>query len=271
MSGSAAVNFKFEARSGQAYEQMMGRWSRILAPLFIQFSEIADGDRILDVGCGTGSLTFALPAAANVARVAAIDRSDVYVEYARSRNTDPRISIEQSDASVLPFADDSFDRALSMLVLQFIPEPERVLAEMRRVVRSGGTLAAAVWDSYGGMPHQRMMWDTAAVLDPEAKPPRSLLRPIISSTGLADIWRQGGLRNVEQTSVTIRNEFANFDDYWQPYTTGEGGAPSQYIGSLSEPKRVQLKEHLRRAYESNHPDGPRSFIMVAWACKGIVP
>lgn len=271
MSGSAAVNFKFEARSGQAYEQMMGRWSQILAPLFIKFSGIADGDRILDVGCGTGSLTFGLPAAANVARVAAIDRSDVYVEYARSRNADPRISIEQADASALPFADDCFDRALSMLVLQFMPEPERAVAEMRRVVRSGGTVAAAVWDSYGGMPHQRMMWDTAAVLDPDAKPPRSLLRPVTSSAGLADIWRQGGLRDVGQTSLTIRNEFANFEDYWQPYTTGEGGAPSQYISSLLEPKRVQLKEHLRRAYESNLPDGPRSFIMVAWACKGIVP
>jgi hypothetical protein len=87
----------------------------------------------------------------------------------------------------------------------------------------------------------------------------------------ADIWRQGGLRDVEQTSLTIRNEFANFEDYWQPYTTGEGGVPSQYISSLLEPKCVQLKEHLRRAYESNLPDGPRSFIMVAWACKGIVP
>ena len=93
MSKSAVVNFEFEARSGQAYEQMMGRWSRILAPLFIQFSGIADGDRVLDVGCGTGSLTFVLPAAANVDQVAAIDRSDVYVEYARFRNTDPRISI----------------------------------------------------------------------------------------------------------------------------------------------------------------------------------
>src|SRR3954453_18177033 len=132
----------FPAHSGDAYEQVMGRWSRRLAPPLIRFGGLADGDRVLDVGCGTGSLTFALPKMAKIAAVTGIDQSKFYVDYAHARNTDPRITIAQADARALPFADNSFGRAFSMLVLQFIPDVGRAVAEMHRVVQPGGTVTA---------------------------------------------------------------------------------------------------------------------------------
>src|ERR1700694_4379362 len=127
----------FHARNADAYEQFMGRWSRRLARPFIAFAGLADGERILDVGCGTGSLTFALAKAANLAKIAAIDDSEIYLDAARAKNKDPRISFERADACALPFEDACFDRAMSLLVLHFIPETERAVGEMYRVGRPG--------------------------------------------------------------------------------------------------------------------------------------
>jgi SAM-dependent methyltransferase len=164
---AAAAGFQ----NAEGYEKVMGRWSRRLAPLLIRFGGLSDGDRVLDVGCGTGSLTFTLPEIANVAGVTGIDLTEPYVEFARARNTDQRISFQQADARVLPFEENSFDRAFSMLVLQFIPDAARPVAEMCRVVRPSGTVTAAVWDVYGGNPHTRMIWDIATVLDPSLERP----------------------------------------------------------------------------------------------------
>src|SRR5262249_40604606 len=149
---------------------------RRLAPLLIRFGGLSDGDRVLDVGCGTGSLTFTLPEIANVATVTGIDLTEGFVEFARARNKDPRINFDQGDARVLTFADNSFDRAFSMLVLQFIPDAARAVAEMCRIVKPGGTVTAAVWDAHGGTPHTRMVWDIAATLDPSIE--RPLFRPL---------------------------------------------------------------------------------------------
>lgn len=260
----------FAARNGDAYERIMGRWSRRLAPLLIRFGGLTDGDRVLDVGCGTANLSLALPEQANVAAVSGIDQADVYVAYARSRTSDPRFSFQQADARALPFPDASFDRAFSMLVLQFIPDADRAVAEMRRVVRPGGSVTAAVWDLFGGTPHLRLMWDTAAMLDPSATQPRSLFRYLSAPDELATLWRRLGLHDVEQTSLTIRMDFASFEDYWQPFTTGEGGT-GEFMASLTDAMRESLREHVRHGYLSNRPDGPRSFTATAWACRGTVP
>jgi ubiquinone/menaquinone biosynthesis C-methylase UbiE len=260
----------FEAHDPEAYERIMGRWSRRLAPLLIRFGGLADGDRVLDVGCGTGNLSFALPEVANVAAVTGIDQAAVYVAFARRRADGPRFSFEQADARALAFPDASFDRAYSMLVLQFIPDAERAVAEMARVVRPGGTVTAAVWDSFGGTPHLRLLWDTAAVLDPTAERPRALFRSLSAPDEMAAMWRRLGLREVEQTSLTIRMDFASFDDYWRPFTTGEGGTGA-FMASLSDAQRARLRDHVQRGYVANRPDGPRSFTATAWACRGTVP
>jgi len=255
-------------QNAEAYEQIMGRWSRRLAPLLIRFGGLSDGDRVLDVGCGTGSLVFALSKIANVAEASGVDLVEPYVAFASAKNTDPRITFKQADACALPFRDNSFDRAFSMLVLQFIPDGSRAVAEMRRVVRPGGTITAAVWDEYSGLPHFRMLVDTAAVLDPSIE--RPLFRPLNAPDEMATLWRELGLLDVEQSSLVIRMEFASFDDYWLPFTKGEG-PPGQIVSKFSETARAELIDHLRRAYLANRPEGPRSFACVAWACRGTVP
>jgi len=260
---AAAAGFQ----NPEAYEKAMGRWSRRLAPLLIQFGGLADGDRVLDVGCGTGSLTFALPRIASIASVTGIDLTDAYVEFSRAQNSDPRITFQAADARALPFEDNSFDRAFSMLVLQFIPDAARAVAELRRVVRPGGTVTAAVWDSYGGMPHMRMVWDIAAVLD--ALIEGYFFRPLSQPNEMANVWRDLGFVDVEQTSLLIRMEFSGFDDYWLPLTSE--GPLAQFVAGLSPTARTTLTEHVRRAYVANLPDGPRSFASVAWACRGTVP
>jgi SAM-dependent methyltransferase len=201
----------FPAQDAAAYEQVMGRWSRRLAPLLIEFGGLGDGDRVLDVGCGTGSLSYALPEAANVAAVTGIDQAEAFLEFARKRSADPRFTFRHADARALPFADCSFDRAYSMLVLQFIPDVEHAVAEMRRVVCPGGRVTAAVWNTFGGMPWIRLLWDTASVLDPTAERPRTLFSSLTAPGEMSTMWRQVGLTEVEQTSLTILMDYANSD------------------------------------------------------------
>jgi SAM-dependent methyltransferase len=119
----------------------------------------------------------------------------------------------------LPFEDNSFDRAFSMLVLQFIPDTARAVGEMCRVVRPGGTVTAAVWDVYGGTPHTRLIWDIAGVLNPSID--RPLIRPLSAPNELAKLWAELGFRDAEQTSLLIRADFSCFDDHWLPFTKGE--------------------------------------------------
>src|SRR5580692_4053407 len=130
----------FVAVDAAQYEQMMGRWSRELAPLFLDFAGVRDGESIIDVGCGTGSLIFTLLDAARDLRLTGVDYAPVFLEAARAKPKAASVRFEQADATALPFEDASFDRALSLLVLHFVPESRRALAEMRRVVKPGGTV-----------------------------------------------------------------------------------------------------------------------------------
>ncbi|MEI2299667.1 class I SAM-dependent methyltransferase [Ensifer sp. MJa1] len=262
----------FNVQSADGYEQLMGRWSRQLAPLFIDFAGLADGERVLDVGCGTGSLTFALPRAADLGEIVAIDFSPVFVEATIKGSTDPRIKVQQADACALPFADASFDRALAMLVLHFVPEAGKAVAEMRRVTRPGGVVAAVVWDHYGGMPGMRMVLDVAAMLDGNAEQVRSryCFQPMMRPGEMMQSFAANGLEQVEQTSLTIRMDYRSFDDFWQPISAGEGPL-GKYIGALDAAQRAKTDAAVKAAYQSGQPDGPRSFAAVAWACRGIVP
>jgi ubiquinone/menaquinone biosynthesis C-methylase UbiE len=262
----------FIVHSAAGYERLMGRWSRKLAGPFIDFVGAAPGERIIDVGCGTGSLTFALPQAAELSEIAAIDYSPVFVEEAQRRNTDPRITITQGDACALSFANDRFDRAMALLVLHFVPETGKAIAEMSRVVRPGGVVGAAVWDHLGGMPGMRMMWDTLAAQDEEARRMRSLwcFQPMMRLDEMRQSFAAQGLLNVEQTSLLVRMEYENFADYWEPIAAGEGPL-GKYVAGLDPARRAKADEAVRAAYEAGQPDGHRSFAAVAWACRGVVP
>lgn len=266
------MSSSFNVRSAAGYERLMGRWSRLLAEPFIRFAGLEDGERVLDVGCGTGSLTFALPQAAAIGEIAAIDFSPVFVEEAQRRNRDARITIRQGDATAIPFEDGRFDRALSLLVLHFVPEADKAVAEMRRVVRSGGVVAAAVWDHLGGMSGMRMLWDTAAALDEEAQAPRSryCFQPMTGPGEMRRSFLAQGLRDVTESPLTIRMDYENFADYWEPISAGEGPI-GKYVAGLDETRRTTLNRAVRAAYEAGKPDGPRSFAATAWACRGIAP
>ncbi|WP_085026646.1 class I SAM-dependent methyltransferase [Ensifer aridi] len=262
----------FNVHNAAGYEQLMGRWSQRLATPFIDFAGLADGEKILDVGCGTGSLTFALAKAADLSEIAAIDYSPVFVEEAIRRNTDPRINIRQADACALPFADGAFDRALALLVLHFVPEAGKAVAEMRRVVRPGGVVAAAVWDHLGGMPGMRMMVDTVAALSEGGRQLRAryCFQPMMRPGEMKRTFVEEGLADVTETQLMIRMDYRNFDDYWAPIAAGEGPL-GKYVATLDAAERARVDAAMRDAYEAGQPDGPRSFANVAWACRGIVP
>ena len=262
----------FNVRDAAGYHQLMGRWSQKLAPLFIDFVGVADGEKILDVGCGAGSLTFALASAADLGEITAIDSSPVFVEEAIRRNTDPRIIVRQADARALPFDGGAFDRALALLVLHFVPEAGKAVAEMRRVVRSGGMVAAAVWDHLGGMPGMRMMVDTVAALSESGRELRSryCFQPMMQPGEMKRTFAEQGLVDVMEMQLLIRMDYRSFDDYWAPIAAGEGPL-GKYAAALDAAERGRTDVAVRDAYEAGQPDGPRSFANVAWACRGIVP
>lgn len=261
----------FNVHDAAGYEQIMGRWSKRLAPLFIDFSGLADGEKILDVGCGTGSLTFALAEAAKVGHITAIDFSPVFVEATTRRNADPRISVLQADACDLPFEDGAFDRALALLVLHFVPDAGKAIAEMRRVVRPGGVVGAVVWDHLGGMPGMRMMVDTVAALGESGRQLRTryFFQPMMQPGEMKQAFVEQGLADIAETQLMIRMEYRDFDDYWAPIAAGEGPL-GKYVAALGADERARTDAAVRDAYEAGRPDGPRSFANVAWACKGIV-
>jgi SAM-dependent methyltransferase len=253
----------------EGYEEFMGRWSRRLAVPFVAFADVRDGERVLDVGSGTGALVEAVLATTNVDRVMGIDRSRTYVESARSRIAGDHAFFEEGDAQHLRFATAEFDKTLSLLVMSFIPDQTKALTEMARVTRPGGTVAAAVWDYGQGMEMLRVFWDEAVSLDAsiESRDERHL--PLCRSGEMAALWRQQGLADVTEKPLVIDLPFASFDDFWLPFLKGQGPAGS-YATSLSEGHRQRLRDRLR-ARLANHSDASFTLNARAWAVKGMVP
>lgn len=269
---STTASSTFVASDSEGYELLMGRWSRRLCEPFLAFAETEPGQDILDIGCGTGCLASVLLTKSCFNRLLGIDLSPIYVAHAASRYADPRVSFEVGDACALKIPDSSFDRVLSLLVLQFIPKASQAIAEMRRVARPGAVVAAAVWDVRGGYIANRMFFDTAAALDAEAveRRARNYTRPLTRPGELAAAWRAAGFERVQEAALGIRMEFSCFDDYWAPYE-GKDGPGAEYVATLSADNRVELREAVRRAYLDGDADGPRSYAALAWAVKGIAP
>lgn len=253
----------------EAYERQRGRSSKLLAPLFIEFAGVHG--EVLDVGCGTGALTFALAKNRAVSKITAIDPSEGFLAYARSRNDDPRIKLEAGDAQDLRFPDASFDCCLALLVVSFIPDAPKAAREMRRVARPGGVVATAMWDNVGRENElNQALWDAALALDPKAPQPKDRPRTYGTAAELSSLWTGAGLTNIEVKNIVFRCGFDTFNDYWEPLTEGQGPAGA-YLRRIPEDHRTALRERLRQNLFGNRADGSFSLQAKAWAVRGLAP
>jgi len=253
--------------AGDLYEGYMGRWSRLVAREFINWLAIPAGGGWLDVGCGTGALSQTVLQLTEPARIKGIDRSEGFVNFAREHVQDDRVRFEMGDAESLTDDSETFDAVVSGLVLNFIPHPERTLADMRRVTRTGGVVAVYVWDYAEGMQFIRHFFDAAIALDASAaehdEGPRF---PICRPDALRQLFESTGVRDVEVHSIEIPTVFRDFDDYWSPFLAGVGPAPA-YAMSLSEEHRVALREQIRAGLPVS-ADGSIPLSARAWAARG---
>jgi SAM-dependent methyltransferase len=250
----------------ESYERFMGRWSAKLAEPFLDFARVDDCERVLDVGSGTGNLALAITHRFPNVVVVGIDPSPAYVTFARSR-TRPRVQFETGDAEALPFADASFDCALAQLVFNFIPDPHKALAQMRRVTRPGGVVAAVLWDlSRGGMRMLSAFWEGVGSAD-EARASES--PTAYTKETIAALWDEAGLTGVGTAEMSIATDFASFEDYWSPFLLGQGPAGS-YAASLPPEHRDALRERVRALVLGDRPDGTFSLEARAFAVRGAV-
>jgi SAM-dependent methyltransferase len=255
----------------EAYERFMGRWSRLVAPRLVEFTNLPEGGRILDVGSGTGSLAFAIAERNRTARVLGIDPSQEYVAYAASRNSFPdRATFEVGDAQQLHFGDSGFDAALSLLVFNFIPDAKKALLEVSRVTKPGGRVSAAVWDYGAGMRMLRTFWDAAAHIDPGAEKLDEKHMPLCRSGELSALWRQGGLADVVERAIDVDMRFESFADYWDPFLLGQGPAGS-YVRSLDRDKVQALRNEVKLRLSSSAENTPLVLTGRVWAVRGVVP
>jgi len=262
----------YQATDGAAYQVFLGRWTERLAEALLDVLELPISGAMLDVGCGTGSLAFTMAQRWPHHPVTGVDISEPYIAFARARGRKGRPVFDRGDACSLPYPDDAFAAAVAQLVLNFVPNPSAALREMCRVTRAGGTVGAAVWDFRGGLVYQRMFWDTAAGIDPAAASARNRLfaAPLAVPDGLPKLFANAELKSVRTRSVTIRMDYANFDDYWLPLCGGQGPV-GVYVAQLAPDVRARIAHAMLQAYCSGAPDGPRSLTATAWATWGTVP
>ena len=254
--------------AGDRYEPYVGRWSRRAAPEFLAWLALPAGKRWLDVGCGTGALSQTILANAQPAGVAGVDPSEGFLAFARARV--PQAEFHVGDAQALTFEDDSFDVAVSGLVLNFVPDAAKAVGEMRRVVRPGGTVAAYVWDYAGEMQLMRRFWAAAVALDPAAGALDEAIRfSLCRPDALRALWTAAGLQDIEVRTIDVPTVFKDFDDYWSPFLGGQGPAPT-YCMSLPEDRRERLRRHLQDTLPIE-ADGSIRLIARAFAVRGGKP
>jgi SAM-dependent methyltransferase len=244
-----------------AYWQFMGRFSEQLATQFGAFLRLTPGQRVLDVGCGPGALTAVLAAELGAESVSAIDPSPSFVASVRDRL--PGVDVRQGAAEALPWPDDSFNCAAAQLVVQLMTDPAVGIAEMARVTREGGTVAATVWDFAGGTAPVSMLWRAAREVDPAA--PDKDDQPGGRDGQLADILCQTRLTEIESTALTVSFRFESFGQWWAPFTLGVG-PPGAYVASLGDEHRTALREACARLL----PEAPFTLTARSWTTRARV-
>lgn len=238
-----------------AYGRFMGIYSEPLAARFVELLDPQPGQRALDVGCGPGALTAQLVSRLGTSAVVAIDPSAPFVEATRDRL--PGVEAHQGSAEDLPFADDDFDLTVAQLVVHFMGDPVAGLAEMARVTRRGGLVAASVWDHAGTRGPLSTFWRAAREVDPQAPDESGL--PGTREGHLARLFAEAGLSDLRSGSLTVTTRFDTFDQWWAPYTLGVGPAGS-YVASLDDRARASLEQACRALL----PRPPFEVDATAW-------
>lgn len=237
----------------------MGRYSMPLAPRFGAFAEVTAGQHVLDVGCGPGALTAELVRQLGPSSVSAVDPSEPFVAAAQERH--PGVDVRRASAEQLPFPDGDFDASLAQLVVHFMMDPIKGLSEMARVTRPGGVVAACVWDHAGGKGPLSRFWEAARELDPEVEDESDLAG---SRKGhLAELLREAGLNEVEETALSVSVDYGSFNAWWEPLTLGVGPAGA-YLSQLDPERQTRLRELCRDGY----PEGRLTLTARAWAARG---
>jgi trans-aconitate methyltransferase len=256
-------------RSGDAYEQYVGRWSRTVATEFLRWIARPPGLAWADVGCGTGALTAAILTMCEPSSVYGIDSSEAFVSQARHRVGDPRARFETGDATRLPWESGVRDVTVSGLVLNFVRDHEAMVREMARVTRPGGSVAAYVWDYAGGMEMMRHFWDAARAVSPgDARLDQAERFPICQPGPLQALFERLELASVTVRAIDVPTVFQDFDDYWNPFLGGTGAAPT-YLASVAD----EVRERIRLALEARLATTQAGSIELtarAWAVQGVV-
>jgi SAM-dependent methyltransferase len=257
-----AASFRAPA---EAYDAHIGRYGAALAAALLDAAGVAAGARALDVGCGPGALTSALAQRLGAGAVAAVDQSEPFAAACRARV--PGADVRTAGAEALPFADDSFDAVLSQLVVNFLADAARGVAEMARVARPGATVAACVWDYAEGMTLLRAFWDAAVALDPDGAAPldEGVRMPHCSEEGLRALWTGAGLAEVRTGALVAGAAYDSLDDLWAPLERGVGPSGA-YVVALPADARARLRAELGRRLGA--ADGPFELTARAWWVAG---
>jgi SAM-dependent methyltransferase len=253
-----------------AYEQYIGRWSRLVAAEFVDWVAVPDGAAWLDVGCGSGALSQAILARGAPSAVLGIDPSRTFVEDAERSTDDARARFLVAGAGQVPAPDETFDAAVSGLVLNFVPDVAEALGEMRRVTRADGLIAAYVWDYAGRMDLLRFFWDAVATLDPNSGSLDEGARfPICEPKALEAAFSAAGLYDVTVRAIDVPTTFEDFEAYWRPFLGAVGPGPA-YVASLEPDARERLRRLLQNTLPLE-PDGTIQLRARAWSVRGRRP
>lgn len=250
---------------GAAYERLMGRWSRLAGEIFLDWLAPSPGLKWLDVGCGNGAFTELVVERCAPCAVTAIDPSEGQLQFARQRANAGCVEYRQGNAEALAFRDDTFDAATMALAINFVPEPSLCVSEMARVVKSGGWVAAYIWDLPGGgftMEPIRQALAEMGIQSPLAG------AEVTRMENLRGLWEQAGLDDVAVRRIDVKPAYASFDEFWDTHTA-VANSVSNAVKSLSRTQSEHLKEQLRARLPAD-PDGRISYGAFANAVKGRV-